>query len=68
MVIDQQFNSTELPDLIPDEKEIEKSARLEDVPIYRLQCALEENCLSSNAYNYHQNDLGNKLLITRWIN
>lgn len=52
------YFDVDLPDLIPDAKEIENSAFLEDRPIYLLQCALEENCLSSGAYNHDRNDLG----------
>lgn len=39
-----------LPDLVPDVKELEKSVYLEDKQLYFLQCAMEENCLSSSAY------------------
>nr|KAG5693697.1 hypothetical protein BaRGS_008339 [Batillaria attramentaria] len=39
-----------LPDLIPDTRALEDSVRLQDRPLYYLQCALEENCLSSSAY------------------
>ncbi|XP_076372395.1 lysyl oxidase homolog 2-like [Tachypleus tridentatus] len=39
-----------MPDLIPDNKEIEQSAYLEEKQLMHLQCAMEENCLSSSAY------------------
>ncbi|XP_074597617.1 lysyl oxidase homolog 3-like [Brevipalpus obovatus] len=47
----------ELPDLVPDEKELEKSVYLEDRPHLFLQCAMEENCLSSKAYETNRNRL-----------
>lgn len=42
--------STYLPDLVPNLQELQDSVRLQDRPLYYLQCALEENCLSSSAY------------------
>lgn len=39
-----------LPDLIFDIAELEHSLHLEDRMLYFLQCAMEENCLSSEAY------------------
>lgn len=39
-----------LPDLIFDHLELEQTAHLEDKPIFYLQCAMEENCLGSQAY------------------
>ncbi|KAG8187339.1 hypothetical protein JTE90_011701 [Oedothorax gibbosus] len=47
--------ATELPDLVPDEKEIETSAYLEDRQLLMLQCAMEENCLASEAYKVDKN-------------
>lgn len=46
------FNNflTELPDLIIDTEELERSSYIEDVQMYSLQCAMEENCLASSAY------------------
>ncbi|ESO87847.1 hypothetical protein LOTGIDRAFT_193984, partial [Lottia gigantea] len=38
-----------LPDLIPSLHRLEESILLQDRPLYYLQCALEENCLSSSA-------------------
>lgn len=50
-----------MADLVFDYRELEHSAHLEDRPIYFLQCAMEENCLASQAYviqrenpNWHQ--------------
>ncbi|CAG7818297.1 unnamed protein product, partial [Allacma fusca] len=39
-----------LPDLVPDAREIERSAYLEDKLLVSLQCAMEENCLATSAY------------------
>lgn len=51
----------QMADLVFDYRELEQSAHLEDRPIYFLQCAMEENCLASQAYvvqrenpNWHQ--------------
>ncbi|KAL1450059.1 hypothetical protein WDU94_002516 [Cyamophila willieti] len=40
----------DLPDLEIDWLEIERSIHLEDKQLYYLQCAMEENCLASEAY------------------
>lgn len=39
-----------LADLVLDTAAIEFSAHLHDVMLFRLQCAMEENCLSKSAY------------------
>ncbi|XP_026467289.1 lysyl oxidase homolog 2B-like [Ctenocephalides felis] len=40
----------QLPDLVIDHIELERTAHLEDKPMFYLQCAMEENCLGSQAY------------------
>ncbi|GFW96703.1 lysyl oxidase homolog 2A [Trichonephila clavipes] len=50
--------AAELPDLVPDEVEIERSTYLEDRQLVFLQCAMEENCLASAAYKIDKNDYG----------
>ncbi|XP_023938580.2 lysyl oxidase homolog 3A [Bicyclus anynana] len=40
----------QLADLLLDTTAIERSAHLQDVPMFQLQCAMEENCLSKSAY------------------
>lgn len=40
----------QMADLVFQHEELEQSAHLEDRPIYFLQCAMEENCLASQAY------------------
>ena len=39
-----------MPDLVIDETELETSAHLEDRLLYFLSCAMEENCLATQAY------------------
>ncbi|KAJ8715684.1 hypothetical protein PYW07_010166 [Mythimna separata] len=39
-----------LADLVLDTAVIERSAHLQDVMMFQLQCAMEENCLSKSAY------------------
>lgn len=43
--------SASLPDLVVDEKEIERTSYIDNIAMSNLQCALEENCLSSSAYD-----------------
>ncbi|XP_075986562.1 lysyl oxidase-like 2 [Anticarsia gemmatalis] len=40
----------QLADLVLDTSAIERSAHLQDVLMFQLQCAMEENCLSKSAY------------------
>ncbi|XP_055345426.1 lysyl oxidase homolog 4-like [Paramacrobiotus metropolitanus] len=46
--------STELPDLVPDMDFLMSSVYLQDQPMFYLTCAMEENCLSSSAYQLDQ--------------
>ena len=39
-----------MADLVPDIHELSRSVHLEDKQLFFLQCAMEENCLSSTAY------------------
>ena len=41
---------SEMADLVPDMHELMRSVHLEDKQLFFLQCAMEENCLSSTAY------------------
>ena len=41
-------------DLQPDMMQLMQSAYLEDKPLFLLQCAMEENCLASEAYRERQ--------------
>lgn len=49
----------DLPDLIPNATELQSSIVLEDRPLYKLKCALEENCLSKTSYNTERDQFGN---------
>lgn len=44
------FCTRDLPDLVFDTAELTHSLHLEDRMMYFLQCAMEENCLASEAY------------------
>ena len=39
-----------MADLVPDLHELSRSVHLEDKQLFFLQCAMEENCLASSAY------------------
>ncbi|XP_049880700.1 lysyl oxidase homolog 2 [Pectinophora gossypiella] len=45
-----------LADLTLDSATIERTAHLQDVPMYQLQCAMEENCLSQTAYEIQKSN------------
>lgn len=47
-----------LPDLIPDAAELQRSAFIEDRPLIFLQCAMEEACLSRSAYEIDRSNPG----------
>lgn len=46
-----------MADLLFDTNVIEKTAHLQDAPMYQLQCAMEENCLSKSAYEIQRTNV-----------
>lgn len=44
----------EMADLVFDHIELMRTAHLEDRQLYWLQCAMEENCVASQAYKVQQ--------------
>lgn len=54
----------QMADLVFDYVELERSAHLEDRPLFLLQCAMEENCLAAQAYAI-QREKHNWHMITR---
>ncbi|XP_068144601.1 lysyl oxidase homolog 2B [Drosophila tropicalis] len=44
------------PDLVIDYYEIEQTAHLEDRPMLLMQCAMEENCVSNEAYRIQRDE------------
>ncbi|KAL3269225.1 hypothetical protein HHI36_008306 [Cryptolaemus montrouzieri] len=53
------------PDLVIDHVDIMRTAHLEDRQMFFLQCAMEENCLSSEAYRIQRDNPNNWHLETR---
>nr|CAI5867456.1 unnamed protein product [Callosobruchus analis] len=47
-----------MPDLIIDHMELMQTAHLEDRPMFFLQCAMEENCVASTAYEIQRENPG----------
>ncbi|CAH1784682.1 unnamed protein product [Owenia fusiformis] len=43
-----------LPDLVPNATLLEQSMHLQDRSLYHLQCSMEENCLSQDAYDLRE--------------
>ena len=50
-----------LPDLVPNATMLEVSTYLDDVPMYYLSCAMEENCAAPSAYRIKQRYHGQRL-------
>lgn len=50
------YCTDELPDLVFDIAELTQSLHLEDRLMFFLQCAMEENCLASDAYSIRNED------------
>lgn len=48
---------TMMADLVIDEIELQTTAHLEDRPMYFLQCAMEENCVASQAYEIQRDNV-----------
>ena len=47
---------SDLPDLIPNGRLLQSHIYLEDRQLWYLQCAMEENCLASDAYLVKQRE------------
>lgn len=43
-----------LPDLVPNATLVQESSYLQDLPMYYLQCAMEENCAAKSAYTIRE--------------
>lgn len=46
-----------MADLVFDYQELERTVHLEDKPLFYLQCAMEENCVASRAYEIQKENL-----------
>ncbi|XP_045474566.1 lysyl oxidase homolog 2-like [Harmonia axyridis] len=57
--------TTSLPDLVIDHIDIMRTAHLEDRQLFFLQCAMEENCLASEAYRIQRDNPSGWHLETR---
>ncbi|KAK6621916.1 hypothetical protein RUM44_001723 [Polyplax serrata] len=57
--------SSQMADLVIDFEEIMRSIHLEDRQLYFLQCAMEENCVASQAYRIQKEDTHGWHLETR---
>jgi lysyl oxidase-like protein 2/3/4 len=56
-----------MADLAVNADELVRSAYLEDRQMYFLQCAMEENCLASSAYQLRQSETDWHLLTRRLL-
>jgi len=54
-----------MADMVLDYEELSRTAHLEDRQLFFLQCAMEENCLASRAYEIQKEGSANWHLETR---
>nr|XP_033784916.1 protein-lysine 6-oxidase isoform X2 [Geotrypetes seraphini] len=52
-----------LPDLVPDPYYIQAAIYVQQMSMYNLRCAAEENCLASTAYRSSVRDYDNRMLL-----
>lgn len=64
-ILDSHVLFSDAPDLMIDFEELERSSYVEDRQLYFLQCAMEENCLASSAYQIQRERKHNWLLSKR---